>query len=216
MGGRDLRTLIRRGGEKGASLVELLVAVSVFAIVMLAIYMTYDVSQAGYVRGTTDIDLQDNGRKAQEAMATLVRAAGYDPTGADIFGFNSAAGFTPMATDSTLVFSVDADQDGVLDNIRNERVGFALFGTDLRRTMDGVTPDAVLPPVARNVQGLQFSYFDVSDVPIPNPAVAPYTLTAAQMATIRRINIRLTLSDTAGVVGQRVYTLSTDLRLRNM
>lgn len=216
VGRPSVGSTVQHRDEKGVSLLEALVSLLIFLVVLFGVYNLYDASQTGYARGTTDIRLQDSGRTAQAEMAALLREAGYDPTGAGIFGLRNAAGFAPIATESALLFSLDADEDGVLANDNTERIGFALFGSDLQRTMDGITPVAGLPPLARNVQSIQFSYFDASDTPIPNPPGAAYTLTAAQMSMIRRINTQLTLSATAAAAGTRVYTLSTDVRLRNL
>ncbi len=215
-GGRSVRTVIQLPDEKGVSFLETMLALLIFVVVLFAVYGLYDVSQSSYARGTTDIGLQDSGRSAQEEMASIIMSAGYDPTGAGIFGWRNAGGFVPIATESTLLFTLDANEDGVLANDSTERIGCALFGSDLLRTMDGVTPVAGLPPMGRNVQSIQFSYFDASDNPIPNPPGAIYNLTAAEMSLIRRINIQLILSTTVPGYGPRVYTVSTDVRPRNL
>jgi len=203
-------------GARGASLLEAIVMLSIVVIVMLAICTTYDAGSAIYARGATDMEVQDNGRKAQDEMAKLLRSAGSDPMGTGIFGLRTAAGFTPIATEGSILFSMDTNNDGVLDTNSNERVGFALFGTELRRTVDGVNAVLGLPPLARNVRSLRFAYFTASNAPIPNPAGATYTLTAAQMQAIRRITVQVTVAADAGSQGSRVYTLSTDVRPRNL
>ena len=203
-------------GARGASLLEAMVMLSIFTIVIVAVYTVYDAGSAIYARGATDMEVQDDGRKAQDVIARLLRSAGNDPTGAGIFGFRSVTGFTPTATERSVLFSLDANDDGVLDNNSTERVGFALFGSELRRTMDGVNPVPGLPPLARNVRTLRFAYFTAGDAPIPNPAGATYTLTAAQMRAIRRMTVQVTVAADAGSQGSRVYTLSTDVRPRNL
>ncbi|MFQ5993109.1 MAG: hypothetical protein ACE5NA_11795 [Nitrospiraceae bacterium] len=216
IGRQSIWSIVQQSDKKGISLFEALVSLLIFLVVLFAVYGLYSSSLISYARGTTDMGLQDSGRRAQEEMAAIIRAAGYDPTGAGIIGFRNAAGFTSTATESTLLFSLDANEDGVLDNDNTERVGFALFGSELRRTMDGVNPIAGLPPLARNLQNIQFSYFDASDTPIPNPPGASYTLTAAQMTMVRRISVQLTLSTIVPGHGPRVYTVSTDVRPRNL
>ncbi len=216
IGRQSIWSIIQQSDKKGISLFEALVSLLIFLVVLFAVYGLYSSSLISYARGTTDIGLQDSGRTAQAEMAAILRAASYDPTGAGIFGFRNAAGFAPIATESALLFSLDADEDGVLANDNTERIGFALFGSDLQRTMDGITPVAGLPPLARNIQSIQFSYFDASDTPIPNPPGAIYNLTAAEMSMIRRINLQLTLFTAVPGYGPRVYTVSTDVQLRNL
>ena len=217
MGGRQRSgRAMQSRRQQGFTTLELVVTMSIFLIVLFAVYSVYEVAQATYVRGATDIDLRDQARRALTEMEALTRLAGYDPKDAGIFGFRSWTGFTPVATESTLLFSLDADEDGVIDSNSHERMGFALFGTELRRTMDGTTPVEELPPIARNVQSIRFSYFDRSELPIPNPPEATYSLTRGQMLAIRRITIDLTLSSNGAGTGPRVYTLFTDLRPRNL
>ncbi|MEE9539298.1 MAG: prepilin-type N-terminal cleavage/methylation domain-containing protein, partial [candidate division NC10 bacterium] len=181
VGRSSIGSTVQHQDEKGVSLLEALVSLLIFLVVLFGVYNLYDASQTGYARGTTDIGLQDSGRNAQAEMAAITRSVGYDPTGAGIFGLRNAGGFVPIATESTLLFTLDANEDGVLANDSTERIGFALFGSDLQRTIDGVTPVAGLPTLARNVQSIQFSYFDASDTPIPNPPGAIYNLTPAEM-----------------------------------
>lgn len=210
---------IRRWSDKGASFVEVMVALAILLIVLFGVYLLYETSQITYARGAIDIELQDSGRKAVEDLARLLRMAGYDPTGTGSFGFRSITGFTSLATEDRILFSIDQNGDGVIDSNTNERVGFALFGTELKWTMDGTNAVAGLLPVAKNVQSARFSYFTASDVAIPNPPGGTYTLTDAQRAMIRRIRISLTLSGTASSPYSqqaRNYTLTMDVRPRNL
>ncbi len=215
VGRSSIGSTVQHRDEKGVSFLEAMLALLIFVVVLFAVYGLYDASRKSYARGVTDIGLQDSGRSAQEEMAGIIMSAGYDPTGAGIFGLRNAGVFVPIATESTLLFTLDANEDGDLANDSTERIGFALFGSDLQRTIDGVTPVAGLPTLARNVQSIQFSYFNGSDTPIPNPPGAIYNLTAAEMSMIRRINLQLTLSTTVPGYGPRVYTVSTDVQLRN-
>jgi Tfp pilus assembly protein PilW len=202
---------------------------SIFLVVLMGIYLTYDTSQTTFTSGSRDIDLQDSGRKAAEEMARLLRMAGYDPTGAGRFGFRTVTahatfapgGFTPIATNNQILFSMDADGDGNVDDNTSERVGFRLSGNQIEKTNTaGTAAIAGIPVLARNVQSLRFRYFTAADAEI-NPACPPtctYTLTDAQRQTIRRVTIVLTLQIAATIPGQitRVYTMSTDVRSRNL
>ena len=199
----------------GFTLIEALIVTAILALVLLSLFQLFGEGYQGQATVSTDSALVDNARRALDQMARDLRSAGLDPVGSGIFGFRTSAGFTPVASESRILFGLDADRDGTLAANPQEQVGFRLNGTNLVRTMDGVTPAAGLPPVATNVSSLRFEYFDASDTPIPSPAGATYTLTDAQRLNIRRIRFTITHSGTAGTQA-RTYTVTTDIRGRNL
>lgn len=202
-------------GSQGYTLLELTVSMSIFFIVLFAIYTIYEAGQFAYARAATDADLQDHGRRALEQILRQVRVSGYDPLARGIFGFKAATGFNPQATESKLLFSTDANQNGVLDQNTNERVGFALFGTELSRTMDGTTPVEGLPPLARNVESIRIRYFDIAGKPIPANPGETYVLPIGEMARIRRLSIALRLSNGSAGPAGRTRTITEQGWLRN-
>lgn len=75
------------------------------------------------------------------------------------------------ADDSDLQFMV----------IGGDSISFDLSGTTLRRTLNGTANG-----LAANVDSLTFTYYDISDLPLPTPVATP--------SDIRRIAAALTLS----------------------
>ena len=211
----------RRTGEhkgrcatSGFTLVEAVVVVAILSVVFIGISQLFMAGYQSQAVISTDSAQLDNARRAVDAIARDIRVAGLDPTGAGIFGFNTS-GFTPVATESVVLFSLDQDRDGTLDSNALERVGFLLSGGNVVRTMNGGSAAAGFPPIARNVAGLRFEYFDGADNPIPNPAGPTYTLTPAQRLNIRRVRVLVTFSGTAGGLA-RNYQVTTDVRARNL
>ena len=202
-------------GSQGYTLLELTVSMSIFFIVLFALYTIYEAGQFAYARAATDADLRDHGRRALGLILKHVRVSGYDPLARGIFGFKVATGFNPQATESRLLFSTDANKNGILDQNTDERVGFALFGTDLSRTMDGTTPVEGLPPLARNVKSIRITYFDIAGKPIPAYPGETYTLGFGDMARIRRLSIALTLSNGSAGQAARSRTITEQGWLRN-
>lgn len=202
-------------GSLGYTLLELTVSMAIFFIVLFALYSMYEAGQYAYARAATDADLQDHGRRAVDQILRQVRVSGYDPLARGIFGFKAATGFNPQATESKLLFSTDANKNGVLDQTTNERVGFAVFGTELRRTMDGTTPVEGLPPLARNVESIRIAYFDLAGKAIPANPGETYVLPIGEMARIRRLSIALRLSNGSAGHAARTRTITEQAWLRN-
>jgi prepilin-type N-terminal cleavage/methylation domain-containing protein len=64
---------------KGFTLLETLVAVSILAISMVAIYLALDATWASYSKGEGRVDVQQNARVAMDQIARQIRMAGYFP-----------------------------------------------------------------------------------------------------------------------------------------
>jgi type II secretory pathway component PulJ len=201
--------------NQGYTLLELTVSMAIFFIVLFALYSMYEAGQFAYARAATDADLREHGRRAMEQILKQVRVSGYDPLARGIFGFKAATGFNPQATESRLLFSTDANRNGILDQTTDERIGFALFGSELRRTMDGMTPVEGIPPLARNVESLRITYFDLAGKPIPAYPGETYSLGIGEMARIRRVSVALRLSNGSPGKASRARTITEQAWLRN-
>lgn len=101
--------------NKGFSLIELLIAMAISAIVMMAIYSAYESQQKAYVMQEKVVDMQQNIRAGMYLMAREIRMAGYDPYMDSGAGITSATGnkfcFKFVADDD----SYDNDGDGTTD-----------------------------------------------------------------------------------------------------
>ena len=68
-----------RGFRKGLTMIEVLVSLTIFLVVLLAIYQLFDTSHATYESGTRKQDVQQQARLAMDEMVRRVRMAGYVP-----------------------------------------------------------------------------------------------------------------------------------------
>ncbi|MBI4607825.1 MAG: prepilin-type N-terminal cleavage/methylation domain-containing protein [Candidatus Rokubacteria bacterium] len=171
----------------GFTLVELLVALAVVGLVMVATLTVLERGQQGYLLAVARLDAQQRTRVALERVAREIRTAGFDPTGA---GFAAVVDPTP----TSLTIRKDLNGNGVID-AAGEAVTYLLRGTTLRRNAGGGAQ-----PVIEGVEGLVFSYLDAEG--------AATTLPEA----IRTVVIALTVH-----VGPSpgVATMGTQVRLRN-
>ncbi len=171
--------------ERGFSLMEVLISMSVFTIVMFAVYSTY-VSGAGtYAKGDMKADIHQNTRASMELMVREIRLAGYFP---ENFPFIMPGGpgtpcagppFVGISNAQPTTITICSDIDG--DN-SSELVTYTWVGdtngdnvvdpgeNEIRRQ---VTDDTGLQPqevIAFNISAFLFSYTDRLNNPI-NPGV---------------------------------------------
>jgi len=73
------RSRSRQSGQEGTTLIELLVALTVFGLIIVGIFVVWEYSQRAYFQGSEAAELQQNARVAMEQMVREIRQAGYDP-----------------------------------------------------------------------------------------------------------------------------------------
>ena len=153
--------------DTGFTLLELMVAMAIAAILMAGIYTFYNNQLKTHITQQQMVDMQQDARAAMYLMTREIRMAGYDP-------LNSTGATIRTANVAQMAF--DSDSDGTADggiNPNTERFFYALSndidgdgladGTacDLERGGwdDSLNPDN-LNPVALNIEALNFVYLD--------------------------------------------------------
>lgn len=220
--------------EKGFSLVELLVYVALSLVVMTSLYGMLASNQATYVSGETKIDVQGNARLVMDEITRQLRMVGYYPENFDASSVNDIASTATLgrniqiATNAALAVTGDVDGDG-----STTIVYFCLDGTTVRRRKDSsgtITSYTCSSgdPLGENISSLQFSYFDSSDATLPSTPTAPFALdsmpagavptfsTMTERSAVRRIVVKLTAQRAVARQGTQTYTLTSDVRLRNV
>ena len=115
-----------KAGQKGFSLVELLVAMLISGLVMSAIYTVFNMQRKSYYVQDQVAEMQQNLRSALEMVSREVRMAGYDPSDA------ATCATIDTATDGRLKIFMDLVGNGDCDDA-NEEVEFGFS--------DGNDPD---------------------------------------------------------------------------
>lgn len=247
---------------RGLTLVEILIASSIFLVLLFGIYSVFESSRTTVAAGEGKADIQQNARVAMELMGQDLRLVGY--------GFPTGAGAVTAATPTSMTFWADltnastillnpvnpGDTTLTVQNASGIQRGDIIYlingGQSEQVTVASVIPGTTsvtassgataaypagaqvtrpklityslnagtiskddgegggLHPLAYDVQALQFRYFDGNDVEI-----VPGNL-AADLANIRRISIAITMQSPPGLVTGQAYTLTSDVRVRNL
>ena len=214
-------------GQDGFTLVELMVAMSIFLLILVGVFQVFDPSHRAYQASERKLDVQQNARVAMDAMARQIRMTGYFPENIDTDNTNDLANPVQAASEAALAVAGDLDGTGA-----SNAFTFCLDSTGLRRVKGvlGVAgsytcANGVL--LAESVTALSFAYFDSANNPIPNPPTPPYNLdaqafgvapgfaTTTQRAAVRRIVIMVTARENVPGQPPQTYTLASDVRLRN-
>lgn len=215
---------IRVGNEWGFTLAEALIAAAVGSIILLGLYLSYDVNQATFIRGEQQTDLQQNARIAMDRIVRELRLAGSDSQSPPIIPAPCATGIQ-SATASSVSFIANVDSDGTTEKveythdtvsspqkIRREKWP-TLAGPDC--TTDWSASGGA-QPLAERVTGLTFAYFNDADVCLGGVCTPPPNdVPAASLSDIRRVSVTITTADTQTGSGARNFTLRAEVRPRN-
>jgi type II secretory pathway component PulJ len=177
-----------RRAQAGHSLVEVLVAAAVMALLMTATLSILQSGLAAWGWGSGRVGAQQAIRAALERMGRELREAGYDPTSAGVLA-------VVVAEPTRIVFQRDLNGNGLIDPTQ-ERVTYLLRGgeTTLRRDAG-----AGAQPIAEGVRRFVLLYFDRDGVPTTDPAL------------IASVRIELEVGSRRGPEA----TMATQITLRN-
>lgn len=138
----------KKKNDKGFTLIELMVAMAVSSILMLAIMTSYENQLRSHLTQQSVADMHQNARAAMILMKNEIQMAGYDPT------HKADARFLAV-TNSTVQFETDLNEDGDCDD-GNENVQYRINGGNLERATGG----GVFRLLAENIDALNFTIFD--------------------------------------------------------
>jgi type IV pilus assembly protein PilW len=144
-------------GTAGFTLVELMTAMAIGAVVMSSVFSTYFAQQKSHRVQQQVVELQQNLRAAMYFIERDVRMAGCDPTG------GTGAGIV-TAGPTLLRFTSDSDGSGTIET--NENVTYSLYDSGADGDMDvgRAVGEGNRQPLALNIDALDFRYLDEDGV----------------------------------------------------
>jgi prepilin-type N-terminal cleavage/methylation domain-containing protein len=162
----------------GMTMVEMLVAISMFAIVMTVTFTFLVNSRRSYSQMSQRVEYQQAMRATVSLMTREIRSAGCDPANA---GFDRL----PVADDTQFQCRMDLDGDGAIEIVEPAEDVMYLYRPleedVIRNSGFGVQT------ILRNVTAVSFRYFDATGAEI-----LPVPLSAANRSLVRSVEIDLT------------------------
>jgi type IV pilus assembly protein PilW len=186
-----------RARNNGFTLLELLAAIFITAILMAGLYSVFVSQQVAFSAQEQIAELNQNMRAAMDLMTREIRLAGYKKSGAI---FNGIATAQP----TTIRILADLDQNG--DTIGpNEDITYSYDGPNLQIWRKNSSL-----PIADNITNLTFVY---------TLADGTTTSSTADLAAIRKVTISITARTAypdQATGHYRTLTLTSDVTPRNL
>ncbi|MFH1975915.1 MAG: PilW family protein [Pseudomonadota bacterium] len=126
--------------KEGITLIELMVAMAVAGIVLMAIYSAYHTQSSMYRTQTVVLNMQQNIRGGLYLMEREIRMAGYDQDDTGNFGITDIRFYDINNSlnsngNSAITFTSDLNDNGIIDS--NETYSFSIFDYPVS-TPDGI------------------------------------------------------------------------------
>jgi prepilin-type N-terminal cleavage/methylation domain-containing protein len=200
--------VVRRGGQAGFTLVEVLVAAAMMFAVLFALYAVFDVSVRAFGYGGDRVEAVANARLAMDRMTREIRAAypydqTTDPPRRYLFLHPLDPTEPAVPTATRLSFGNETTGDRKIE--ASEVIGYYSSGHDLKRSKGGST-QTLLDTVATN--GLRLT-------PCRTAEDCPPAVAVTDEAEIRLLRIELTVEVQRRGEDPARQRLATDVYLRN-
>jgi len=170
-----------RRKEHGFTLVELLVAMAMTAVVMAAVYSLYKTQQDSYIAQDQVVEMQQNVRASLYQMARDLRMAGFNPQRApNVGGFVTQlpddGGGTTTTNSTNIALTIDKDSNGVSNGVididaDDEQIAYRLDNATSALQKFRVSDDT-WQTVADNISAVDFVYLDLNGTDITASVIA--------------------------------------------
>jgi type IV pilus assembly protein PilW len=170
-----------RKAHHGFTLIEIMIAISISAVITSAFYQMFFSQQRSYLLQEQVAEMQQNLRTGLYVMVRDIRSAGFDPDLNGLTRFvtdfappNAIFGTDPIdyTVDRNIIaFTTDDDEDGTIDLTRAEMIAYRLNGNTLQRYNVQLDPDPTQrwETVAANIDALDFVFLAQDGTVTTNP-----------------------------------------------
>jgi len=199
--------------KTGFSLVELILAMGISTIILIAIYGVFSITSKNFTTQNATASAQQSLRAAIGLMARDIRAAGLDPIDSDNFGFEHAASNKIRVTADS-IDSGTGEFNGTVDDTNFERITYEFKDNQIEQTLYGDTASAA--PLISNIDDVQFSYLAADNSDLIDYDLSPPRVPADELIDIRTVEIQITIEQPAGIDAPVSRTLTRRVECRNM
>jgi prepilin-type N-terminal cleavage/methylation domain-containing protein len=203
--------------EKGLTLVELMVALVIAAILMIGIFRLYRSTHDTYVGQEKLVEIQQGSRILLEQMSREMRLAGYQ-----------ADCVPTLATPTAFEFEADTDLDGTPERILFLYIDDPMspdYKTIMRAVREPAPADCnnpmaspTLEAFVTGIEEVHFDYYDANNNLLPNPVTTADTDLdgTTDLGEIQRVAIRVGAKTTDPLTGsEKTVSQTSEVRLRN-
>jgi len=197
--------------KNGYTLIEVMLAIAIFAVAMGGIYTVFASVKRSCTKNEVSAEVMQHMRTGIEFMEQDIRMAGLDRFDSANAGFEWVLSSYP--TQTGLRFTADRNLDGAINDaaLEPERITYRYDAGNqrLEQCLDEGTAAEDWDTVAENVTNFQFSYFDEDDLPIAAP------VSNADTPRIRTVQVSMTIQQPAGRLEPVNRTLTKRILCRN-
>lgn len=214
--------------EAGFSLAEVVTATAISAVVLLALYLLYDVNQVTFLRGEQQADLQQNARIALDRIVRELRLAGSERQTPLVIPASCATAIQ-SATATSINFIANINENDTTerveytyDNAANPpKINREQWPSFTGPTCGTWSTSGGAQPFAERVTTLAFTYYDASNTCLggaaaPDCPAPPASVPGGSLGNIRRISVTITTRDAQTGSKAQPFTLRAEVRPRNL
>ena len=196
---------LRLSKDKGFTMLELLVAVVIGSLVLMAISTVYMSLSRSYTTQNVAANVQQAARAGVDYMVEDIVLAGLNPEDTGGFGVQSASS-------TSMHFTLDRNMNGDQDTTNSEDITYSYDPTtnQLDQCLNALFGTSSCSVLLNNVSNVTFQYLDWNGNNLGDPVVA------ADLDNIRTVIISMSVQEPAGRDGTVTRTYSTRIRCRNL
>jgi prepilin-type N-terminal cleavage/methylation domain-containing protein len=189
----------------GFTAVEMLVALGIVSILLLAINSVFVITKRATVTNEVAVEVMQALRTSMDFMEQDIRMAGLDR-------FGLAGAGVEVATATIFRFTSDRNMDDDIDDADLERITYSYDTANkrLRQCLYEGTGADSWEMVAENVDNVQFTFLDAAEIVLPTP------VGAADRPEIRTVIVTMTVQRPASRFGPVTRTLTKRIIARNL